>query len=55
MVVLGSRDTDYQALLDRARIYVRRIVRAPSAGRVSGDMLTTARLFPRGGGAGHRS
>ncbi len=45
-VVLGSGDSDYQALVDRARLYGRRIVLCAFSQSVSRDMLASAPLFP---------
>ena len=45
-VILGSGDSDYQALVDRARIRGRRIVLCAFSQSVSRDMLATAPLFP---------
>ena len=45
-VVLGSGDSDYQALVDRARLYGRRIVLCAFSQSVSRDMLAAAPLFP---------
>ena len=45
-VILGSGDSDYQALVDRARIRGRRIVLCAFSQSVSRDMLSAAPLFP---------
>ena len=45
-VILGSGDSDYQALVDRARLYERRIVLCAFSQSVSRDMLAAAPLFP---------
>ena len=46
MVILGSGDADYQALVDRAKLNGRRIVLCAFSQSVSRDMLATAPLFP---------
>ncbi len=45
-VILGSGDSDYQVLVDRARLQGRRIVLCAFSQSVSWDMLATAPLFP---------
>ena len=45
-MILGSGDSDYQALVDRARLQGRRIVLCAFSQSVSRDMLATAPLFP---------
>ena len=45
-VILGSGDADYQALVDRAKSYGKRIVVCAFSQSVSRDMLATAPLFP---------
>ena len=45
-VILGSGDSDYQALVDRAWIHGRRIVLCAFSQSVSRDMLSSAPLFP---------
>ena len=45
-VILGSGDADYQALVDRARMYGKRIVVCAFSQSVSRDLLATAPLFP---------
>ena len=45
-VILGSGDADYQVLVDRARVYGRRIVLCAFSQPVSRDLLSAAPLFP---------
>ena len=45
-VILGSGDADYQVLVDRARVYGRRIVLCAFSQSVSRDLLSAAPLFP---------
>ncbi len=45
-VILGSGDSDYQALVDRARTRGRRIVLCAFSQSVSRDILAAAPLFP---------
>ena len=45
-VILGSGDSDYQVLVDRARARGRRIVLCAFSGSVARDLLSTAPLFP---------
>ncbi len=45
-VILGSGDAGYQVLVDRARMYGKRIVLCAFSQSVSRDMLATAPLFP---------
>ena len=45
-VILGSGDADYQVLVNRARLHVRRIVLCAFSQSVSRDLLATAPLFP---------
>ena len=45
-VILGSGDSDYQVLVDRARARGRRIVLCAFSGSVARDLLSLAPLFP---------
>ncbi len=45
-IVLGSGDSDYQALVDRAKINGRRIIICAFSQSVARDMLAVAPLFP---------
>ena len=45
-VILGSGDADYQVLVDRARMYGKRIVLCAFSQSVSRDLLAAAPLFP---------
>ena len=45
-VILGSGDSDYQVLVDRARARGRRIVLCAFSGSVARDLLSSAPLFP---------
>ena len=45
-VILGSGDSDYQALVDRARVHGRRILLCAFSQSVSRNMLATAPIFP---------
>ena len=46
-VILGSGDADYQVLVDRARMYGKRIVVCAFSQSVSRDLLATAPLVSR--------